>query len=132
MADKLYLVGYGSRLYATHIPHGRKDLPSRSCIIGMTSRKAAYKLSLHIKNTETVHEITDHEMFLPLIREVDYMDGSFYKMLKLNNFALLVAETFVIDEDGNEIAFGGNLIDVEYEIDDEYRVYFDHLLKKTY
>jgi hypothetical protein len=60
------------------------------------------------------------------ITEVDFQETAFYKMMKLNNFALLVCDDFIAG--GDEIAFDGSLVDVEYPPDDEHRMFFDRLL----
>ena len=113
MATKLYILGLGPKIYAAHTS-------SRSYIVGMTSRMAAYNLG---KFVQTKHTYADE---LPLIREIDYMDDEFYRMLKLNNFAVVVADDFMTGD--NEIVFDGNVIDIEYQIDDDHRMYFERLL----
>lgn len=119
MANKLYLVGLGSKIYTTHMN------PYRTCVVGMTSRMAAYNLAKHIETTPIYIASREFDK-IPLVKEIDYMDDKFYKMLKLNNFALLIADEFVASD--TEIVLNGNVIDVEYQIDDEHRMYFERLL----
>ena len=120
----------GKKVYNITIPK-----TGRSCLVGMTSREGAHKLREHVANNTPSFTLASQEAFAMFsalematmeIEEVDFQETAFYKMMKLNNFALLVCEDFVAEDE--EIAFDGNLVDVEYPPDDEHRMFFDRLL----
>lgn len=118
MQHELFMLRMGKKLYNITIPK-----TGRSCLVGMTSREGAHKLREHVSTLASQEAFA---MSMMEIEVVDFQDTAFYRMMKLNNFALLVCDDFVAG--GNEIAFDGNLVDVEYPPDDEHRFYFDHLL----
>jgi hypothetical protein len=113
----------GKALYNITIP-----TTGRSCLVGMTTKESAKRLQKHVVDMNTPAQeaymmFNDSETD---VTSIDFDDIAFYKMMKLNNFALLVCNDFVASDD--EIAFDGDLVDVEYEPDDEHRLYFDRLL----
>ena len=130
MQHQLYMLRMGKKVYNITLPK-----TGRSCLVGMTSREGAHNLREYVsKNTpsftissqEAYAMFNGLEMAMMEIEEVDFQDTTFYKFMKLNNFALLVCQGFVAE--GEEIAFDGELVDVEYPPDDEHRFYFDRLL----
>lgn len=118
MQHQLYMLRMGKKVYNITLPKS-----GRSCLVGMTSRGGAHKLRDYVA---TIASQEAYAMSMMEIEEVDFQDTAFYKFMKLNNFALLVCQDFVAG--GEEIAFEGDLVDVEYPPDDEHRFYFDRLL----
>jgi hypothetical protein len=113
----------GKTLYNITIPK-----TGRSCLVGMTTKESAKRLRTHVVSLTTPAQEA-HMMFNDSetdITSMDFNDTAFYEMMKLNNFALLVCNDFVASDD--EIVFDGDLVDAEYEPDDDHRLYFDRLL----
>ena len=131
MGHQLYMIRFNKQLYNVTVPS-----TGRSCLVGMTCPHKANKLRTHVA-TRTPKFTIDSLRFVDSfeqgeydtmeIIEIDYQDTAFYKMMKLNNFALLICNDFVASD--TEIAFDGELVDVEYPPDDEHRFYFDRLLE---
>lgn len=130
MQRSLYFSRLGNRVYTITIPKS-----GRCCLVGMTSIQASRRLNAHIANTPAYRSSLDeaYAKFSPEevgeieVTAVDFQEEAFYRMMKLNNFALLVCEDFVASDE--EIAFDGSLIEPEYPPDDEHRMYFDRLLR---
>lgn len=130
MSHQLYMLRLNQRLYNVTVP-----TTGRSCLVGMTCPHKANKLKNHVATSTPkftldslrfVDSFEQEEYDAMEIVEIDYQDTAFYKMMKLNNFAILICNDFVASD--TEIVFDGDLVDVEYEPDDEHRFYFDHLL----
>jgi hypothetical protein len=62
------------------------------------------------------------------VTAINVRDEGFYKMLHLNNFALMLADTIRKKEDFFEI--DGEIIDYEYDIDNEHNKYMEYIYKK--
>ena len=131
MGHQLYMLSLNKQLYNVTVP-----ATGRSCLVGMTCPHKAHKLKTHVATSTPkstlmslrfVESFEQREYDAMEIIEIDYQDTAFYRMLKLNNFALLVCNDFVASD--TEIAFDGDLVDVEYPPDDDHREWFDHLME---
>jgi hypothetical protein len=129
MQRSLYFSRLGNKVYTITIPKS-----GRCCLVGMTNPEASHRLNVHISSTPAYRNAAEDAYALFSSREVseievasvDFQEEAFYRMMKLNNFALLVCDDFVASDE--EIAFDGSLVDPEYPPDDEHRMYFERLL----
>jgi hypothetical protein len=119
MNQFLYFSTIGSKIYSLNLTG--KNNAGRTCLVAMTTRRGAESLGKKVIESATKR---------PIVKKVDFgANDDFYKMMRLNNFCLLVAESFICNDE--EILFDGNLVEVEYVPSDEHRVYFEKLYKDS-
>lgn len=128
----IFLIARGTSLLSH--PFRRHDNTYRTCVVAAKEYMVAQTITDGIKagkakhGMESVYKNDDLDDLD--IREVHVQDEAFYKMLRLNNFALLFADDVHIGD--SSFGIQGEIIEGEYDIvDSEHRTYLDHLLKNV-
>lgn len=133
MQRSLYFPRLGNKLYTITVPK-----TGRSCIVGMKSPETTRRFNEYVSNTNSYKTAAEeaYDLFSASsinsldVAVIDFHEDAFYRMLKLNNYSLLVCDDFHVLN--TELSFDGSLIDKEYEPDDEHRMYFERLLNMPY
>jgi len=132
MQRSLYFPRLGNKLYTLTVPK-----TGRSCIVGMKNPETTRRFNEHVVNTgfyrtaaEKAFDLFSDDSVSLDVAVIDFHDDAFYRMLKLNNYSLLICDDFHIFD--TEISFDGSLIEKEHDPDDEHRMYFDRLLNIPY
>jgi hypothetical protein len=126
----VFLITKGRMLFSH--PLQRMDGTYKTCVVTTKDYMTAQSIITDMKHGKRVDvnlsiyrndDLDDLE-----IKEIQLHDEAFYKMLHLNNFAILIADdVHFID---SKIGINGDMIDIDYDISDENRHYLDTLLKK--
>ena len=106
--------------YRTCVVTTKDYMTAKSIINDMKHGKRA-DINMSIYRNDDLDELE--------IKEIQLHDDAFYKMLQLNNFAILIADNVHFND--SKIGINGDMIDIEYDISEENRHYLDTLLKKT-
>jgi hypothetical protein len=115
----IYTITTNNRIFSTNVTKHKSDV-YRTCVVSVTDRDVARSLKQCVYNN--IEQCDIH------IDEINYMDETFYKMLRLNNFALLIATDFVHNQYMSRLEFEGDYIDIEYDPSDDHREYFEKIL----
>ena len=92
----------------------------RTCLIGFRFPKVAEGVKAKLQNT--IEEPVDIGM-------VDTEDTNFVTMVRLNNLAILIAETYT--DEGDKLGFTGHLDTTDYGIDEDNAAYLDVIYENS-
>jgi len=127
--DTIFLITNKNMLFSH--PTSKPDGTHRTCLVAARTRMAAQGIVSSIRHSKHSNEMSifrNDDVDDIKVAAINVRDEGFYKMLHLNNFALMLADTIRIKEDFFEI--NGDIIDYEYDIDNEHSRYMDYIYKK--
>ena len=111
-------------------PTKNKDGTHRTCVVAGRTKLAAQAIVSSIYHTKKENELSifrNDEINEITMSPVDIKDKDFYKMLHLNNFALMLVDNVHKKEEFFEVR--GDIIEYEYDIGDEHAEYIDYIYK---
>jgi hypothetical protein len=122
----LYFVLIGNKLFSTTI-NPSVNGESRTCLIGLTNYRHATKLRNHIIHSQTpLQNVNYHDIIT--LEKLDYTSTYFKKMVKVNNFALMLAHDFFINDATGDYEFKGSTLVPDYTVDSQMIQHLNHLL----
>lgn len=124
---KLYFIGIGNKLFSTTLEPNSYRSESKTCLIGLTNYNKACSLRSHIVESQKPVDNIDYYDFVE-IKKIDYNSRDFQKILKVNNFALMLAHDYFVDPLTNEYEFKGSTLIPDFGIDFYTRQHLDRLL----
>jgi hypothetical protein len=126
--DTIFLIKYKNMLFSQ--PTKNKDGTHRTCVVATKTKLAAQTIVSSIYHTKKSNELSifkNDEINEITMSAINIKDEEFYKMLHLNNFALMLVDTVHKKEDFFEV--GGDIIEYEHAIGDEHAEYIDNIYK---
>ena len=121
----IYFISVGNKLFSTSLSKSKN-----TCLIALTDRNKAHKLRTHI--VESQLPVQDVNFFEHItVETMNYNSSEFTTMMKVNNFSLLLAHDFTIDQISHEYEFHGDTLNFDYDIDSQTIRYLDQLYNKN-
>lgn len=120
----LYFISVGNKLFSTHLAKNKS-----TCLIALTNKHAATRLKNHIVKAQRPLDGVDYNDYVS-VETLDQNSREFQKMMKVNNFSLLLANDFHIDSITNEYEFRGDAIFYDHPIDFHTVQHLDALFNK--
>ena len=112
----LYFVTLHDKIFTTRVR-------SHTCLLGFSNRTQARQAKNALNRSQHVGN------FPSVVTEMDIMDEDFYKMLKENQFKLMVANEIVFHESGS-FGVGGDVVDPPELSRQDAVMYFEKIVRK--
>ena len=112
----LYFVTLHDKIFTTRVR-------SQTCLLGFSNRTQAHRAKTALNQSQHVGKIP------AVVAEVDIMDEDFYKMLKENQFKLMVANEIDFHESGS-FGVGGDVVEPPELSHQDAVMYFEKLVRK--